>query len=71
MQIAALYRLGRQGEALKAYDDVRLLLAEELGAAPGSSLRQLHLDIVRQDPVLDSVRRSVHAAPVAPGGRRH
>ncbi len=64
LQIAALYRLGRQGEALKAYDDVRLLLAEELGVDPGSSLRQLHLDIVRQDPVLDSVRRSVHAAPV-------
>lgn len=64
LKITALYRLGRQGEALEAYDDVRRLLAEELGVDPGSSLRQLQLDIVRQDPVLDIGRGSVPAAPV-------
>ena len=64
LKIAALYRLGRQGEALQAYDDVRCLLAEELGVDPGASLRQLHLDIVRQDPALDPGRWSVRAGPV-------
>ena len=65
LRIAALYRLGRQGEALRAYDDVRRLLADELGVDPGSSLRQLHLDIVRQDPVLDPGPVSVHAGTCA------
>ncbi len=64
LRITALYRLGRQGEALEAYDEVRRLLADELGVDPGSSLRQLHLDIVRQDPVLDPGREPVHAGPV-------
>jgi len=51
----SLYRSGRQGEALKAYDVVRAELAEELGIDPGAALRELHGRILRQDPALDHV----------------
>ncbi len=50
--ILALYRSGRQGEALEAYADARDLLAEELGIDPSPSLQQLHARVLRQDPAL-------------------
>jgi DNA-binding SARP family transcriptional activator/tetratricopeptide (TPR) repeat protein len=49
----ALYRGGRQADALKAYQDARATLAEELGIEPGPALRALHRAILRQDPSLD------------------
>ena len=49
----ALYRSGRQGEALAAYRRVRQLLADELGVDPGPDLRRLQDRIVAQDPVLE------------------
>lgn len=49
----ALYRAGRQGEALGAYRRARSLLADELGVDPGSELRRLEAAIVAQDPELD------------------
>ncbi|ORB11177.1 BTAD domain-containing putative transcriptional regulator [Mycobacterium noviomagense] len=49
----ALYRAGRQGEALGAYQRARSLLADELGVDPGPELRRLQAAIVAQDAKLD------------------
>ncbi|MGN6337388.1 BTAD domain-containing putative transcriptional regulator, partial [Mycobacterium sp.] len=49
----ALYRAGRQGEALGAYQRARTLLADELGVDPGPELRRLEAAIVAQDASLD------------------
>lgn len=49
----ALYRAGRQGEALGAYQRARALLADELGVDPGPELRRLEVAIVAQDSSLD------------------
>src|SRR5690348_13664486 len=48
----ALYRSGRQAEALEAYRDFRSVLREELGLEPSSALRELEAAILRHDPVL-------------------
>ncbi|MFL0180216.1 MULTISPECIES: BTAD domain-containing putative transcriptional regulator [unclassified Mycobacterium] len=49
----ALYRAGRQGEALGAYQRARSLLADELGVDPGPELRRLAAAIVAQDSALE------------------
>jgi DNA-binding SARP family transcriptional activator len=49
----ALYRSGRQAEALGAYRRLRDSLADQLGIDPGPQLRQLEERILRQDPCLD------------------
>ena len=49
----ALYRCGRQADALEAYQAARRALVEELGIEPGKELRELHQAILRQDPALD------------------
>ncbi|MEB4211376.1 BTAD domain-containing putative transcriptional regulator [Mycobacterium sp. 94-17] len=49
----ALYRAGRQGEALGAYQRARSLLADDLGVDPGPELRRLQAAIVTQDASLD------------------
>ncbi|MDT5250363.1 MAG: family transcriptional regulator, regulator of embCAB operon, partial [Mycobacterium sp.] len=49
----ALYRAGRQGEALSAYQRARSLLADQLGVDPGPDLRRLESAIVVQDEALD------------------
>jgi DNA-binding SARP family transcriptional activator/ABC-type oligopeptide transport system substrate-binding subunit/streptogramin lyase len=49
----ALYRSGRQAEALRVYSDTRKSLVDELGIEPGQPLRELEQAILRQDPSLD------------------
>ncbi len=51
----ALYRTGRQTEALDLYREGRRHLVEELGIEPGEELRQLQQAILRQDPTLAPV----------------
>ena len=48
----ALYRDGRQAEALAAYQRARRVLVAELGAEPGSELSELHRQILITDPVV-------------------
>ena len=48
----ALYRCGRQAEALAAYQHARAVLAGELGVDPGPGLRELHQRILSADPAL-------------------
>src|SRR3954452_18952837 len=50
----ALYRSGRQAEALQAFELVRGLLADQLGVDPGAGLRELQRRILQQDPSLDA-----------------
>ena len=52
-RMLALYRSGRQAEALKAYLEVRELLVEQIGVEPGPELRRLHEAILRQDAELE------------------
>jgi DNA-binding SARP family transcriptional activator/ABC-type transport system substrate-binding protein len=54
----ALYRSGRQAEALRVYTDARRRLVDELGIEPSHTLRELEQAILRQDPALDLPRRS-------------
>jgi predicted ATPase/DNA-binding SARP family transcriptional activator len=50
----ALYRTGRQGEALAAYHEARHRLRDDLGIEPGTELRRVHEAILRQDAGLDA-----------------
>ncbi|NYE40449.1 BTAD domain-containing putative transcriptional regulator [Streptomyces fulvorobeus] len=68
LRIQALRDAGRTAQALAAYEEVRLVLADRLGAVPGPGLRDLHTGLLRLDrpapappPPADALR-----APAAP-----
>jgi peptide/nickel transport system substrate-binding protein len=58
----ALYRSGRQADALAAYRNTRRRFANELGIEPGPELRQLEQAILRQDPALLLEATAFHIA---------
>ncbi|MBV9950669.1 MAG: AAA family ATPase [Acidimicrobiia bacterium] len=64
----ARYRSGRQADALRAFQDARRVLGEELGLDPGPGLRRLEQQILDHDPSLDRAagRAAVAAAPSEP-----
>ena len=61
LRMLALYRAGRQADALHAYRELRDILVAELAIEPGPELRKLHTRILRQDPALNG--------PAAAGAR--
>ena len=65
----ALYRTGRQAEALAAYRKARSVLVEELGIEPSPELRELHEAILTQDPSLRRPRAGVDRAGLEQIGR--
>ena len=56
--ILALYRSGRQTDALASYRDARRALVDELGVEPGRELQELERAILAQDPKLDAPPRA-------------
>ncbi|HJZ02390.1 MAG TPA: BTAD domain-containing putative transcriptional regulator, partial [Streptosporangiaceae bacterium] len=61
--ILALYRSGRQADALRAYTEIRDRLVGELGIDPGPALRELQVRILAQDPSLAPASASASPAP--------
>ncbi|MEU9730685.1 BTAD domain-containing putative transcriptional regulator [Streptomyces sp. NPDC048002] len=62
----ALYRSGRQAEALAVYADTRRLLADELGVDPRPGLRELQQRILRADPGLAEPSAPLAEPPAVP-----
>jgi DNA-binding SARP family transcriptional activator/pimeloyl-ACP methyl ester carboxylesterase len=54
-RMLALYRAGRQGDALHAYHELRTILGHDLAIEPSPELRDLYAAILRQDPALDGL----------------
>ena len=66
----ALYRGGRQAEALETYQAARRTLINELGLEPGPALQQVERAILEQDASLDLPRRAVVTPAAGPRARR-
>ncbi len=62
-RLLALYRCGRQAEALEAFRQARDTLVDEIGIEPGPELQRLHAAILRQDPALDVAPAPSELAP--------
>ena len=68
--ILALYRAGRQAEALRAYTEARDRLVDELGIEPGRALRELQGRVLAQDPALTVTGPGPGAGGYRAGGNR-
>jgi predicted ATPase/DNA-binding SARP family transcriptional activator len=65
--LKALYRSGRQGEALALYDQLRNALADQLGLDPSPDLAALHMAMLKQDPDLATAPHlPIHAGALRP-----
>ncbi len=64
--IRALYRTGRQAEALRAYDKLRSTLVEGLGIEPSPPLAELQRAMLAREELFDEIEREVGARPVVP-----
>jgi DNA-binding SARP family transcriptional activator len=62
LHMLALYRAGRQSEALAQYQAIRTRLAEDLGIEPSHSLRELERKVLSQDPSLERAEDAPDAA---------
>ena len=65
-RMVALYRSGRQADALRAYRDLRTVLGDELGLDPSSTLQRLEGAILRHEPELDWQPRATAGPPRHP-----
>jgi DNA-binding SARP family transcriptional activator/DNA-binding beta-propeller fold protein YncE len=65
----ALYRSGRQADALEVYRQGRRLLSEELGLEPSDSLQQLQRAILKHDPKLEPTAAPTHVPSASRRGR--
>jgi DNA-binding SARP family transcriptional activator len=66
----ALYRSGRQAEALETYRRARMTLVEEVGLEPGRRLQELECAILSQDPTLDLPAPATEARLARPERRK-
>ena len=76
-RMLALYRCGRQAEALRVFRDLRAVLVDELGIEPGHDVSWLEHAVLAQDPALDfpappeSGRRPRHEASAASSSTKY
>ena len=63
LSMLALYRAGRQADALEVYRDARRRLDRDLGLEPTRDLRELEAAILRQDRALDAPSRAARSRP--------
>jgi DNA-binding SARP family transcriptional activator len=65
-RILALYRSGRQRDALEAYSSARRALVEELGLEPSRNLQELERAILKQEPALAAPATETRTKPTLP-----
>ncbi|MFD8996255.1 AfsR/SARP family transcriptional regulator [Streptomyces abikoensis] len=68
--MVALYRSGRQADALDVYQDLRHQLSDDLGLTPSPIMREYERAVLEQDPVLISVDPAHRGVPLSPTSSR-